>query len=183
MGPNEDRKIRQTEKGENEEPPAKAMDNEDETAGTEAVLDSAGELDTMREKWMRAMADRDNLRKRATEQTKTSVRNERKAVLNAFLNVLDSLQHALAAHEGEQNDWVEGTQNIYRQTLKIFKDYGAEPIEAKGRPFDPNLHEAVSQVPAADQPEGTVVEVLQTGFCFQDGTLLRPSRVVVSCKE
>ena len=149
-----------------------------------AETEPAGENEAteLREKWLRALADRDNLRKRSAEQTRSAVQNERKAILTRFLPVLDSLECALQAHEGEQNDWVEGTQQIFLQVVKIFKDYGVEPIHALDRPFDPNLHEAVSQVRAPDMPENTVVEVLQVGYRFSDNSLLRPAKVVVSGK-
>ena len=136
-----------------------------------------------RENWLRAMADLDNLRRRGAVQTRTALQNERKNILTRFLEVLDSLQMALSAHEGEHNEWVEGTQGISRQMTKIFKDYGVEPIESKGRPFDPNLHEAVSQLKMPDRPDGTVIEELQRGYRFEDGALLRAARVVVSAKE
>jgi len=101
-------------------------------------------------------------------------------VLAAFLEVQDSLEAALAAHKGEQNEWMDGLRSIFRQMSRILKDFDVEPIESLAQPFDPKLHEAVSRVPAPGQPDGIVVEVLRTGYRFGDGSLLRPAQVVVS---
>ncbi len=137
-------------------------------------------VEEMREKWLRAQAEIQNMRKRAASQNKTAIQRERTEMLLAFLGVLDSLEAALSKHEGEHNDWVEGTQAVFQQMIQIFKRYNVEPFSALGEQFDPNLHEAMSQVPIPDQPAGTIVEVIQPGFRFTDGNLLRPARVVVS---
>jgi molecular chaperone GrpE len=145
----------------------------------------AGETETvesLREKWLLALADRENVRKRLTAQTRVSVQNERKAILLAFLDVLDNLERALASHEGESNDWVEGTRNIFQQTVKIFRDYDVEPLLCLNQPFDPELHEAVSRTHDPEKPDGVVLQVVQVGYRFRDGGLLRPARVVVNAK-
>jgi molecular chaperone GrpE len=151
-----------------------------EAQPVEEAVPQADPAEEMREKWLRAQAEIQNMRKRAASQTKTSVQRERTEILLAFLGVLDSLEAALSKHEGEHNDWVEGTQAIFQQMIQIFKRYNVEPFSALGDKFDPNLHEAMSQVPMPDHPAGTIVEVLQPGFRFTDGNLLRPARVVVS---
>ncbi len=139
-------------------------------------------IETMREKWLLALADRENVRKRLTAQTRVSVQNERKAILLAFLDVLDNLERALASHEGENNDWVEGTRNIFQQTVKIFREYGVEPLLCLDQPFDPELHEAVSRMHDPEKPDGVVVQVVQVGYRFRDGGLLRPAKVVVNAR-
>ena len=134
----------------------------------------------LREKWLRARADLENVRKRTASQIRAAAHHERRTILTAFLEVLDNLERALEAHAGEVNEWVEGTRGIFQQTIRILKGFDVEPFDAMGQPFDPNLHEAVSRLEAPDQPEGTVVEVLQAGYRFTGGPLLRPARVVVS---
>ena len=151
----------------------------------EQTADAASENDAveaMREKWLRAQADIQNMRKRSAAQTQAAIHRERTEMLLSFLGVLDSLEAALTKHEGEHNDWAEGTEAIFRQMIKIFKDYNVEPFTALDQPFDPNLHEAMGQVPVPGKPANTVVEVLQPGFRFTDGTLLRPARVIVSAE-
>lgn len=156
-----------------------------EESVSSTIVPEAGEnetIESLREKWLRALADRENVRKRLTAQTRVSVQNERKAILLAFLDVLDNLERALASHEGESNDWVEGTRNIFQQTVKIFRDYDVEPLLCLNQPFDPELHEAVSRTHDPEKPDGVVVQVVQVGYRFRDGGLLRPARVVVNAK-
>lgn len=151
-----------------------------EAQSSEPAENTNDPVEEMREKWLRAQAEMQNMRKRAAAQTQAAIHRERTEMLLAFLGVLDSLEAALARHEGEHNDWAEGTKAVFRQMINIFKDYNVEPFTALDEPFDPNLHEAMGRVPVADKPANTVVEVLQPGFRFTDGTLLRPARVIVS---
>ena len=146
---------------------------------------TAPELDpaVLREKWLRALAELDNLRKRMNNTIETALLNERRVILGAFLEVMDNLERALAAHAGEQNEWVQGTQAIHRQTGELFRRFDTEAMECLGKPFDPHLHEALARVPNAAKPENTIVEVVQAGYQFKDGTVLRPAKVVVSYQE
>ena len=156
----------------------------DETADVAATAaGAAGAGGTVpREQWLRTLADCDNVRKRGAVQARAAAAQERRTILTAFLDVLDSLDHALAAHAGERNEWFDGTTAIFRQAMRILQDFGAEPLEALGQPFDPNLHEAVSMVERPDLPDGAVVDVQRPGYRMSDGTLLRPAQVVVNRK-
>lgn len=165
-----------------QEPQDQAPEENEQADATNASEETEQKLAEMQEKWLRAVASLDNERKRASQRQQTSLDNERKAILTSFLGVADSLSLALQAHEGEHNDWVEGTQGVFQLTMKILKDHGAEPVEAMGRPFDPNAHEAMGCVPTDAVPENTVVEVLQAGFQFRGQSLLRPARVMVSSR-
>jgi len=153
--------------------------------GQPQPLATAPELDpaVLREKWLRALAELDNLRKRMNNTIETALLNERRAILGAFLEVMDNLERALAAHVGEQNEWVQGVQAIHRQTGEIFRRFDTEAMECLDKPFDPHLHEALARVPDAAKPENTIVEVVQAGYQFKDGTVLRPAKVVVSYQE
>ena len=138
------------------------------------------ELADLREKWLRAVADLDNFRRRARNQIKAAIENERRTVLGAFLEVIDSLDQGLRAHQGEENEWVEGMKGLHRQILDVLRRLGAEPFLSKGELFDPQQHEAISRTAVPDRPEGTVLDVVQRGYRFADGSLLRPAIVVVS---
>jgi molecular chaperone GrpE len=137
----------------------------------------------LREKWLRALAEMDNLRKRMNSQIETTLLNERRAILSAFLEVMDNLERALAAHVGEQNEWVVGVQAVHRQTADLFRRFDVEQMDCLGKPFDPHLHEALTRIPAPDKPENTIVEVVQPGYTFKDGTVLRHAKVLVSYQE
>jgi molecular chaperone GrpE len=68
---------------------------------------------------------------------------------------------------------------VQTQMLDMLRKYGITPIEAQGQPFDPNLHQAISKVPAANFPANTVAQVLEKGFMIHD-RVLRPARVIVA---
>lgn len=164
-------------------------ENERRASAEEALEGSAGEPATgsagaqatvPREQWLRTLADLDNLRRRSASQARDAAAQERRAVLTAFLAVLDSLERALAAHAGERNEWFDGTLGIFRQTAKLLQDFGVTPIEAQGRPFDPQMHEAVAVLDRPDLPDGAVVEVVRPGYRMADSALLRAAQVAVN---
>ncbi|MGH6740565.1 MAG: nucleotide exchange factor GrpE, partial [Bradyrhizobium sp.] len=81
--------------------------------------------------------------------------------------------------EGGGEHYRKGVEIIYLQFLGTLQRLGIEPIDAKGKPFDPNLHEAIAAVETTEVPEGQVVDELQRGFFYKQ-RLLRPSKVRVA---
>src|SRR5262249_50092645 len=98
-----------------------------------------------------------------------------------LLPVIDNFDRATAAAKqaGETGPLVQGVALVQSQLLDLLRRHGITPIEAAGQPFDPNLHQAVMQQPSAEQPPGTVLQVLEKGFLIHD-RVLRPARVIVS---
>jgi molecular chaperone GrpE len=132
------------------------------------------------DRYLRTAADLENLRKRQKREM-DDVRLESKGrVLKEMLPVVDNLERAIehATAQAGTNPIVEGVQLVLRQFLTAFERLDVTPIEAAGQPFDPNLHEAISQQ-ETDAPPGTVVQVLQRGYKSGD-RLLRPALVVVA---
>lgn len=132
------------------------------------------------DRYLRAAADLENLRKRQKREM-DDVRLEAKGkVLKEMLPVVDNLERAIehATATAGTNPIVEGVQLVLRQFLTAFERLEVTPVEAGGQPFDPNLHEAISQQ-ESDQPPGTVMQVLQRGYKSGD-RLLRPALVVVA---
>ena len=132
------------------------------------------------DRYLRAAADLENLRKRQKREMH-DVRLESKGrVLKEMLPVVDNLERAIehATAQAGTNPIVEGVQLVLRQFLTAFERLDVTPVEAAGQPFDPNLHEAISQQ-ESDAPPGTVVQVLQRGYKSGD-RLLRPALVVVA---
>ena len=82
-------------------------------------------------------------------------------------------------NSGETGPLVQGVGMVHAQLLELLKKNGIQPIEAQGKSFDPNEHEAVMRKPTDDAPPNTVVQVLERGFMIHD-RVLRPARVVVS---
>ena len=149
--------------------------------GLQAKLEAAEK--EKKENWdryLRAAADLENLRKRQKRELDDARLESKGKVLKEMLPVVDNLERAIehATSQAGTNPIVEGVQLVLRQFLTAFERLDVTPIEAGGQPFDPNLHEAISQQ-ESDQPPGTVMQVLQRGYKSGE-RLLRPALVVVA---
>jgi molecular chaperone GrpE len=136
------------------------------------------------DKYLRAAADVENLRKRQKRELEDAKFETKNKVLKEMLPVVDNLEraieHAGGAGEGDPSlrPIVEGVQLVLRQFATAFERLDVTAIDALNQPFDPNLHEAISQQ-ESDLAPGTVVQVLQRGYRAGE-RLLRPSLVVVA---
>jgi len=143
----------------------------------------AAKADENWDKYLRAVADLDNYRKRVGREKEELARFTSERVVAALLPALDNLERAIEAaqaHGAENSSLLEGLTQVYSQFRRTLMEFGLqEVIAGAGQPFDPNLHEAVSQVESAEHAEGHVIEQLQRGYKLAD-RLLRPARVVVS---
>ena len=154
-------------------------DGDSASAGEEASLKQ--ELAETKERFLRQAADFENYRKRVAKDREELRTQTKMQIMRDMLPVLDNLERALAIPVPE-NDYGkainEGLQMVYKLTLDVFNRQNVKPFESLGLPFDPNLMEAVSQVPN-DQPRGMVIEQNYRGYMFGEH-LLRPAMVVVS---
>jgi molecular chaperone GrpE len=151
----------------------------DETAAKIAGLEK--EKKDNWDRYLRAAADLDNMRKRQKREMEDVRFDAKQKVLKEMLPVVDNLERAIEHAQqqaGGTNPIIEGVQLVLRQFLTAFERLDVVPIEAANQPFDPNMHEAISQQ-ESDQPPGTVVQVLQRGYRSGD-RLLRPALVVVA---
>jgi molecular chaperone GrpE len=128
-------------------------------------------------------ADLDNYKKRARKEMSEHETRARETILRDFLEVADNLERAVASwKEGGEKD-VKSIRNGVELVLRLFKSklerYSVTPIEAKGQPFDPRVHDAISQAPSADATPGTVLHEVQKGYRAGE-RLLRPATVVVA---
>ncbi len=135
------------------------------------------------DRYLRAAADLENTRKRQKREIEDARFETKNKVLKEMLPVVDNLERAIehaggGAADKAPNPIVEGVQLVLRQFTTAFERLDVTPVEAMGQPFDPNLHEAISQQ-ESDQPPGTVIQVLQRGYRAGD-RLLRPALVVVA---
>ncbi|HVM61814.1 MAG TPA: nucleotide exchange factor GrpE [Verrucomicrobiae bacterium] len=135
------------------------------------------------DKFLRAAADLENYRKRVAREKEELARFTSERVVAALLPVLDNLERAIDAaqkHGADNSSLLEGITQVYGQFRRSLVEFGLQEVIANaGHPFDPNLHEAVSQIESGEHPEGHVVEQLQRGYKLAD-RLLRPARVIVS---
>jgi len=130
------------------------------------------------DKYLRAVADLDNYRKRAKRDLDDARADARTRVLKEILPVVDNLERALAHEGSDQTAVTEGVRLVLRQFLTALERCEVTKVEADGQVFDPNVHEAIGQE-ESDAPAGTVVNVLQTGYRLGE-RLLRPALVVVA---
>ncbi len=138
------------------------------------------------ERLVRVSADFDNFKKRAARDRQDGIRYANEALLQKLLPVLDSLDMALAAaanpQGGNSADALRmGVNMIQSQLRSVLAEAGLEEIDATGKPFDPNFHEAVSQLPSDQVPEGHVLQQVRKGFKLND-RLVRAASVVVAKK-
>jgi molecular chaperone GrpE len=142
------------------------------------------EAQAWREAALRAAAELDNFRKRTAKEKQDAIRFANSALLETLLPILDNFEFGLQAAkaESEQSVIVVGMGMVQKQLSDFLREQGVEEIPAVGLAFDPNVHEAVSQQPAAPGvAEGTVLSQIRRGFRLRD-RLLRPAMVVVAAQ-
>ncbi|NIO46972.1 MAG: nucleotide exchange factor GrpE [Planctomycetales bacterium] len=140
------------------------------------------ELEDANDRALRARAELDNYRKRTQRELENERRYAALPLLRELLPVMDNVQRAIeAAHQsGDAGSLLEGFQMVAQQIHNVLAQQGCQPIAAEaGEPFDPSLHEAVSQLPSDQFPSGQIVQVTQAGYQLHD-RVIRPSQVVVS---
>ncbi|MGV9325167.1 nucleotide exchange factor GrpE [Streptosporangium sandarakinum] len=156
-------------------------------AGAEAAAEAeaAGlrnRVAELEDRWKRALADLDNLRKRVSRDAERVRLEEQARAAGEWLPVLDNLERALEHAEGDPASLAEGLRAVLQQGLTVLARLGFPRRDDVWEMFDPARHEAVAAVPREDVPAGTVVAVVRPGY--GDGERqLRPAQVVVSKAE
>lgn len=149
----------------------------------EELKQRAAKADENWDRLLRTTADFDNFKKRAAREKQDAVRFANEVLLQRLLPVLDAFDMALAAAQNTQPDAAQslqtGVKMIHQQLRSALLEAGLEEVDAAGKAFDPNLHEAVSQQETADVPEGKVVQQTRKGYKLRE-RLLRPASVIVS---
>ena len=131
------------------------------------------------DRYVRAVAELDNYRKR-TVRMRAEARDETlRDVLLQVAPILDNLRRALRQETQEVDSLKQGIELICGQFNDVLKGYGLAEIESVGQPFDPEVHEALAEVPDGEHPPGTVIEEMEKGYKLND-KVVRYARVVVS---
>jgi molecular chaperone GrpE len=153
---------------------------------TEQIEELKAQAAKAAEHWdrlLRLTADLDNYKKRAARERQDAVKFAHEGLMQKLIPVLDNLESALAAVQASETadakTLLTGVQMIHSQLKAVLSEAGLEEVEAHGKPFDPNLHEAVSQAESAEHPEGHVMQQLRRGYRLRE-RLLRPATVVVA---
>jgi molecular chaperone GrpE len=139
------------------------------------------ELEQIRDRALRAQAELENYRKRASRELQEQARYANIPLMRDLLPVIDNIDRAIEAAENAQEapGLLAGFKMVAQQMQDVLRQHHCSPIDALHQPFDPNLHEAISQQPSPDLDPGTVMHVVQTGYKLHD-RVVRPSQVVVS---
>lgn len=140
----------------------------------------------MRDKLLRTMADMENLRRRTEREKEDTARYAISNFARDVLTIGDNLRRAVehvpadaAAQDPALKNFLEGVELTERELLNVMEKHGVTKLEPLGQRFDPNQQQAMYEVPDADVPDGTVVEVMQAGYTIGD-RVLRPALVAVS---
>lgn len=152
---------------------------------SESPLASAAlqaKVDELQDRMLRMQADTENFRRRVQREQDDARRFESMRILRDMLPGMDGLNRAISSAEqtGDMQTLLNGIRMVAQQFRDILKAHAAEPIDALGKPFDPNLHEALTQIPSADHEPMTVLQVVEMGYRLHD-RVVRPARVIVSC--
>jgi molecular chaperone GrpE len=162
---------------------SRPIGNGREVSPPEEIAQLRLERDEYRDQVLRSRAEFANYQRRAREQGEAERAYAVGTLARDLLDSIDNLGRAIEALRASgAQDVTAGLDLVQKQLLDVLAKHGVEPIPALGQPFDPNLHDAVLQQPAADQPEGTVVAELLKGYKIRD-RILRPSKVAVSVKS
>ena len=127
----------------------------------------------------RQMAEFDNFRKRTEREKSQMFDLGAKSVIEKILPVIDNFERGLAQAPEQEDPFVEGMEKIYKSMLQELESIGVKPIEAEGKEFDPNLHNAVMHVDDDTVGENIVVQELQKGYTYHD-SVVRHSMVKVA---
>lgn len=143
-------------------------------AQEEAITNLAG--------WQRSQADFENYKKREEAKQKDILEFAKEVTIVKLLPILDTLEQGLRHAPSDVNEnWLKGIEGTLQKLDKTIEEMGVKKIEALGKPFDPNYHEAVREAIGEypDKADGIVVEELQTGYEI-NGKVIRPSQVVIN---
>jgi molecular chaperone GrpE len=158
------------------EKPLEALPQEDPLA----VLQK--ELQEMKDKYLRALADGENARKRLAKEKQEVIGFGIENTVCDFLPAIDSFENALKFADSacaDVKNWATGFQMILSQFKQVLQNYGITPFHSDGARFDPNFHDAVESIETTDAPEGTILKEFTKGYRSAARTI-RPARVQVA---
>ena len=161
--------------------PSVAAETGGDAALEEQLAAAVAQRDANHDRWMRAVADLENYRKRVQKDAEQDRLYQALPLVRDLLPGLDNLKRAVAAAElaGQSGELATGVKLVVKQIEDVLAAHAVQPLEAVGHPFDPNLHEAVQQAPSSEHPPMTVIEELERGYRLND-RVIRPTKVIVS---
>ncbi len=166
-------------------------DSENPHAAEFAVLEALkAEVESLKDQRLRALAEVENIRRRADKEKADASQYAVTKFARDMLGIADNFARALAAVPAEVRGTadlalkavLDGVEATDRQLIQTLERYGVKAVDTADGKFDPNLHQAIAEVPGNGKPGGSIVDVVQTGFMIGD-RLLRPAMVTVARKE
>jgi molecular chaperone GrpE len=175
---------------ENEEEKEKKEENQkEEFKALEVVIEELQkEKEELKDKYLRALANYENLRKRAIEEKEKIYNFTLEEVFKKILPLLDDFKRAFKAlnnskyHKDDYKAFVEGIRLIEANFKKLLDNYGVEPFSSTGERFDPLKHEAIHVMEKDGEEEGKILEETEPGYKIRD-KILRPAKVIVAKKS
>ena len=161
--------------------PSFAASATEQTDAKDPVAGLQADLDRFRDLALRSQADFENYKKRSAREKEEAIKYANSALLERLVSIIDNFELGLAAakEQGEQSPIYSGMVLVQKQLNDLLSENGLQPIEAEGKKFDPNLHEAIAHEPSDQVLEGIVLRQTRRGSRFKD-RLLRPAKVIVS---
>ena len=165
--------------------------DDEETVDFDAILSAKDdEIAALKDKWLRAVADNENYKKRVKRDTDDAVTRKTQSLLTSFLPTIDNLDRALEIAEpvaaqvpkevaGNVEQVVKGLRMVRDEFLSGLKKHGIEPVPSVGVPFDPAIHDALQQIDSPDHAPGVVIREFEKGYKLGE-RLLRPARVIIA---
>jgi len=172
-------------------PSASGNDGDNPFAADFAVLEALkAEVESLKDQRLRALAEAENIRRRAEKEKIDASQYAVTKFARDMLGIADNFARALAAVPAEIRALadpqvkavLDGVEATDRQLLQTLERYGVKAVDTSDGKFDPNLHQAIAEVPGNGKPPGSIVDVVQSGFTIGD-RLLRPAMVTVAKKD
>ncbi len=159
-----------------------AADNEqaaDSETGTNEIEKAQKEIEQLKDKYLRTVAEFDNYKKRTLKEKAELLLNGSEKAISSILPVLDDFERAIADKTEDPAAMKEGFMLIYNKFVKTLETLGVKKIETEGKDFDVDFHEAVALVPGmGDDKKGKVIDCMQTGYKLND-KVIRHAKVAV----
>ncbi|WP_413911419.1 nucleotide exchange factor GrpE [Desulfobacula sp.] len=157
---------------------AKTKINSDKKEDIEELKE---QLAAEKDRVLRLAAEFENYKKRKQRESDEFKKFANETIFRQLLTIVDNLERAIFStkENSDEAGLLEGVKLTYKEILKLFETFNVKPVEAENQMFDPNFHQAITQVETDEFPENSVTAVLQKGYLLHD-RLIRPAMVVVS---
>jgi molecular chaperone GrpE len=146
-----------------------------------AVVELEAEVQQTKDRWLRALADLENYKKRTKREVDEASLAAVQKLLPAFLPTMDNLERALevSGPGASVDQLVRGIQMVRDEFMSALRKHGIEPVPSVGVPFDPTIHDALQQIDSPDHAPGVVVREFERGYRLGE-RLIRPARVIIA---